>query len=137
MLLLAVAGYLTAVFASAVAASVAAGIGGDAEGLVVLLPSQVAFWAVLIGTVVIARRGGMLGGLTDRSALRFRRIDLPIGAVVGVATQLLLVPARSEERRVGKECVSTCRSRWSPYHYNQKIITIQQLYIIQAANRSP
>src|SRR3546814_16391099 len=24
---------------------------------------------------------------------------------------------RSEERRVGKECVSTCRSRWSPYHY--------------------
>src|SRR3546814_18243077 len=29
------------------------------------------------------------------------------------------VPAnvpRSEERRVGKECVSTCRSRWSPYH---------------------
>ena len=26
------------------------------------------------------------------------------------------VPRRSEERRVGKECVSTCRSRWSPYH---------------------
>src|SRR3546814_9471778 len=25
-------------------------------------------------------------------------------------------PVRSEERRVGKECVSTCRSRWSPYH---------------------
>src|SRR3546814_11621596 len=28
--------------------------------------------------------------------------------------------ARSEERRVGKECVSTCRSRWSRYHYNKK-----------------
>src|SRR3546814_2407600 len=26
------------------------------------------------------------------------------------------VGLRSEERRVGKECVSTCRSRWSPYH---------------------
>src|SRR3546814_14680752 len=26
------------------------------------------------------------------------------------------VERRSEERRVGKECVSTCRSRWSPYH---------------------
>src|SRR3546814_12113871 len=26
------------------------------------------------------------------------------------------VESRSEERRVGKECVSTCRSRWSPYH---------------------
>src|SRR3546814_11503247 len=27
---------------------------------------------------------------------------------------------RSEERRVGKECVSTCRYRWSPYHYKKK-----------------
>src|SRR3546814_16766763 len=26
---------------------------------------------------------------------------------------------RSEERRVGKECVSTCRSRWSPCHYKK------------------
>src|SRR3546814_6791909 len=26
------------------------------------------------------------------------------------------IAERSEERRVGKECVSTCRSRWSPYH---------------------
>src|SRR3546814_933053 len=30
--------------------------------------------------------------------------------------QLLSFFDRSEERRVGKECVSTCRSRWSPYH---------------------
>src|SRR3546814_12570070 len=29
------------------------------------------------------------------------------------------VVVRSEERRVGKECVSTCRSRWSPYHYKK------------------
>src|SRR3546814_3610331 len=28
----------------------------------------------------------------------------------------LPIKGRSEERRVGKECVSTCRSRWSPYH---------------------
>src|SRR3546814_13148223 len=27
---------------------------------------------------------------------------------------------RSEERRVGKECVSPCRSRWSPYHSKKK-----------------
>src|SRR3546814_19340542 len=27
---------------------------------------------------------------------------------------------RSEERRVGKECVSRCRSRWSPYHKKKK-----------------
>src|SRR3546814_1389492 len=29
---------------------------------------------------------------------------------------LTMTDERSEERRVGKECVSTCRSRWSPYH---------------------
>src|SRR3546814_18389424 len=33
---------------------------------------------------------------------------------------------RSEERRVGKECVSTCRSRWSPYHKKKKIQRIVQ-----------
>src|SRR3546814_1140175 len=33
---------------------------------------------------------------------------------VGGGTRRVL--RRSEERRVGKECVSTCRSRWSPYH---------------------
>src|SRR3546814_2633312 len=32
------------------------------------------------------------------------------GAIIGEKAR------RSEERRVGKECVSTCRSRWSPYH---------------------
>src|SRR3546814_11290602 len=33
---------------------------------------------------------------------------------------------RSEERRVGKECVSTCRSRWSPYHYKKQNNTINK-----------
>src|SRR3546814_14612744 len=32
-------------------------------------------------------------------------------------------PERSEERREGKECVSTCRSRWSPYHKKKNGIT--------------
>src|SRR3546814_8530179 len=41
-----------------------------------------------------------------RLELRVSRLHLPDGAE---RTQ------RSEERRVGKECVSTCRSRWSPY----------------------
>src|SRR3546814_12110791 len=39
--------------------------------------------------------------------------DLPAGATrISFAVNGL----RSEERRVGKECVSTCRSRWAPYH---------------------
>src|SRR3546814_15307809 len=33
---------------------------------------------------------------------------------------------RSEERRVGKECVSTCRSRWSPYHSKKQRNTQEQ-----------
>src|SRR3546814_1026722 len=38
----------------------------------------------------------------------------PVPANRGHAVEVVAV--RSEERRVGKECVSTCRSRWSPYH---------------------
>ena len=37
-------------------------------------------------------------------------------AVAQAIGQLKASGARSEERRVGKECVTTCRSRWSPYH---------------------
>src|SRR3546814_11950912 len=40
-----------------------------------------------------------------------------ISIVCGIVTASAgTVTVRSEERRVGKECVSTCRSRWSPYH---------------------
>src|SRR3546814_4464881 len=42
---------------------------------------------------------------------RFGASEVHVLAPHGVAA-----PERSEERRVGKECVSTCRSRWSPYH---------------------
>src|SRR3546814_18647271 len=42
---------------------------------------------------------------------------------------------RSEERRVGKECVSTCRSRWWPYHYKKQDNT--QLYMLQTCNKKP
>src|SRR3546814_18634948 len=37
-------------------------------------------------------------------------------AVLVILGWIVTGPIRSEERRVGKECVSTCRSRWSPYH---------------------
>src|SRR3546814_18592391 len=46
-------------------------------------------------------------------------------AMFGVVT--IKVPpsrSRSEERRVGKECVSTCRSRWSPYHSRKNISSL-------------
>src|SRR3546814_4069215 len=47
-----------------------------------------------------------------RDALRQRRHAAMRAAADFIAAR----HDRSEERRVGKECVSTCRSRWSPYH---------------------
>src|SRR3546814_8771356 len=54
-----------------------------------------------------------------------RRPNLNLGDAVVTGFSGTLAPdptrphpasKRTEERRVGKECVSTCRSRWSPYH---------------------
>src|SRR3546814_11328272 len=41
-------------------------------------------------------------------------------AAVQPCNPVCAAAARSEERRVGTECVRTCRSRWSPYHYKKK-----------------
>src|SRR3546814_5699667 len=41
---------------------------------------------------------------------------LPLLCIYPLALGWICFRQRSEERRVGKECVSTCRSRWSPYH---------------------
>src|SRR3546814_2984541 len=45
-----------------------------------------------------------------------RRAAPPVSDLIaGLYCAFGVTSARSEERRVGKECVSTCRSRWSPY----------------------
>src|SRR3546814_8120772 len=53
--------------------------------------------------------------------IRFEKADLfkpdpKVGWLKDPYDAVLLDPPRSEERRVGKECVSTCRSRWSQYN---------------------
>src|SRR3546814_20983630 len=58
-------------------------------------------------------------GLYGKGICGRRRGKCRPGAVASLA---LAGDRRSEERRVGKECVSTCRSRWSPYH-NKKTKT--------------
>src|SRR3546814_14335449 len=67
-------------------------------------------------------------GLSSREAIyqaclvRFRPIMMTtVSALFGALPLVLATGAgvemrRSEERRVGKECVSTCRSRWAPEH---------------------
>src|SRR3546814_838474 len=102
------------------------GSAGTAGGAVVAGSLATAFgwhWAfivpgalcVAVGTVLVAlilsgrigdAEGGARGVPSESS-----RGDMMRGGVV-----LLVTIARSEERRVGKECVSKCRSRWWPYH---------------------
>src|SRR3546814_15542163 len=48
----------------------------------------------------------------DALTAHHREVDVPQGVEIAVP----FVHARSEERRVGKEWVSTCRSRWAPYN---------------------
>src|SRR3546814_11653675 len=82
---------------------------------------------------VAADLEALLPGLTDAThdhILNRHGIDAgPLDhAVQDLASQICRMPAsqsataRSAERRVGTECVSTCRSRWSPYHYKKNTI---------------
>src|SRR3546814_11321459 len=85
---------------------------------------------LLVGEILDLFDNGMAIGITDISATchmpdvieaPYRPAMLDEGSD-GMPTRLggpsCLAGAviRSEERRVGKECVSTCRYRWSPYH---------------------
>src|SRR3546814_11631065 len=73
-----------------------------------------------------ARRLGVGGKLIDALREEAQRqdcahfvLDTALGNALGQrfsCRQGLLATGRSEERRVGQECVSTCRSRWSMYH---------------------
>src|SRR3546814_12896195 len=89
----------------------------------VILP----FWTSLLlrvyAWVGILRNDGLLNNLLQSlgiisSPLEIYRTDVAvyIGMVYAYLPFFILPLYRSEERRVGKECVSTCRSRWSPYH---------------------
>src|SRR3546814_3096415 len=66
------------------------------------------------GARVIVRRS-YRGGceLSSNTNADFPRLRVPRYTAFGGTRH---ERSRSEERRVGKECVSTCRSRWSPYH---------------------
>src|SRR3546814_20758803 len=62
-----------------------------------------------------------LGELLSQGKNNLQAPWLGLTAFFTLAVMLSLLIFRSEERRVGKECVSTCRSRWSPLHEKQKI----------------
>src|SRR3546814_14442049 len=80
------------------------------------------------------------GAFVGEQALVQRLVDDPVREYVKPAAggpvlrpHLRRRLRRSEERRVGKECVSTCRSRWSPSHYKKKNIE-RQVPSIETSN---
>src|SRR3546814_13678287 len=87
------------------------------------LPSMASRW-LDVGIGVGALAALVVAGIWLLNPL-FRLLARAKAREVMTAAALLVVlgsallmqwGGRSEERRVGKECVSTCRSRWSPYH---------------------
>src|SRR3546814_14403529 len=77
--------------------------------------------------LLLAQHGAFapIGRLRLDTAQRFYAAHIDATAAPGFTLQDMVERAdvfveqlaiRSEERRVGKECVSTCRSRWAPYH---------------------
>src|SRR3546814_11577418 len=73
-------------------------------------------------------RRSIHGQIAHEIGQRILRGDFPPGAVLPneaafsvelKVSRTALREARAEERRVGKACVRTCRSRWSPYHYKK------------------
>src|SRR3546814_21094081 len=63
-------------------------------------------------------------GRTPRFGQRAKQINrirqILRGITMARVCQVTGQGPRSEERRVGQECVSTCRSRWYPFHYKNK-----------------
>src|SRR3546814_17231492 len=66
-----------------------------------------------VADVAVAVDQGVAEVVLDRRVIR--RLDV-IGRAHGCVAPVAIAVNSSEERRVGKECVSTGRSRWSPYH---------------------
>src|SRR3546814_15703350 len=78
----------------------------------------------------LMERLNLEGGSAAPRIMRPRRLslselgDINVDHLVDVREPLAFASGRSEARRVGKECVSTCRSRWSPYHETKITIEI-------------
>lgn len=89
---MAFAGYAAAIVVSALTGGVASSITGDADGVATMVAGQVGFWAVLVA-IVLHEAPARDRPVAERLGLRFRWVDAPVGLVVGVATQLLVIPA--------------------------------------------
>jgi membrane protease YdiL (CAAX protease family) len=66
--------------------------GQDARALGSLGVAQMGFWVGLLGAVVVTSRKGGTGSVVRDFGLRFRAVDLPLGAGAGIVAQLIVVP---------------------------------------------
>src|SRR3546814_12664454 len=103
------------------------GDGGNAGGVLALNADMLAGGArpAWMGYLEVADVDAAVAAIeADGGAVHMPATDLPVGRIAMVSDPQGAVfyvmdpnpPEQSEERRVGKECVSTCRSRWSPDH---------------------
>src|SRR3546814_11544727 len=93
--------------------------GSDVESMVRDLSELRAGDPVVHAEHGIGRYRGLINMDLGEGEMEFLHLEYANGSTLYV---------RSEERRVGKECVSTCRSRVSPYHYTQKIILPSEMH---------
>src|SRR3546814_17813268 len=92
--------------------------------LVILLPALFAvlflgmqaalYYHARTVAIAAAQEGARAAGAETGS--ESRGVDAANAFIDDIGNDVLQQAVRSEERRVGKECVSTCRSRWSPDH---------------------
>src|SRR3546814_17579867 len=69
-----------------------------------------------VGTVVLLLAGVLLGKIFLASGMLVHELSVLLVTLNAVRLIRYRARGRSDKRRVGKEWVSTCRSRWSPYH---------------------
>ena len=77
------------------------------------LIGKIAFLMLMLPAALFSAAAG--AEVLDELTVFQERADAVVRITFGVRIQYLRT-VRSEERRVGKECVQPCRSRWSPYH---------------------
>src|SRR3546814_16118906 len=87
----------------------------DLQGL---LSGVVSAAVSMVAAVTPRQHIGYAMGLMQTSQWAGVSVGPVIGGLLAysVGYRMSFIVTRSEERRVGKECVSTCRSRWSPYN---------------------
>src|SRR3546814_15495758 len=100
-------------------------LGTTDKGVTAVKPENFADWHALTTEVVLQRLDADVSGLSHSEAAARLTAHGPNALPTSTVAHPVLRFLRSEERRVGKEWVSTCRSRGSPEHKKKKKKTLR------------